>query len=129
MVKWAIELGKHDIKITPRNAIKSQVVADFIAEFTHREELRQGENSLDDDKEWQLFVDGASNSRGSGAGMVFITLEGTIIEIAMTLGFAASNNEAEYEALLLGLRTAKDLKIKRLTVHYDSQLAANQLTG
>ena len=73
MVKWAIKLGEHDIKIVPRSAIKGQVVADFIAEFTHKEELvqsekKQGENSLGADGEWQLYVDGASNSQGPGAG-------------------------------------------------------------
>ena len=51
------------------------------------------------------------------------------MERAVTLGFAASNNEAEYEALLSGLRTAKELGIKQLVVHCDSQLVANQLNG
>ena len=66
MVKWAIKLGEHDIKIVPRSATKGLVVADFIAEFTHKDELKQSEkerkeNSLDIDEEWRLYVDGASN--------------------------------------------------------------------
>ena len=51
------------------------------------------------------------------------------MEMAVTLGFAASNNEAEYEALLSRLRTAKELRIKQLIVHCDSQLVANQSNG
>ncbi|CAL2226480.1 unnamed protein product [Prunus armeniaca] len=56
---------------------------------------------------WQLRVDGASNQKGAGAGVVIITPDGTLLEQAITLGFPASNNEAEYEALLAGLRLAK----------------------
>ena len=51
------------------------------------------------------------------------------MERVVTLGSAASNNEAEYEALLSGLRTAKELKIKQLIVHCDSKLAHNHLNG
>ena len=123
MVKWAIELGEHDIRIVPRNATKGQVVVDFIAEFTHKDELKENrkeENGQDTREEWLLYVDGASNPRGSGVGMVFITLEGAMMERAVTLGFATSNNEAKYEALLSGLRTAKELGIRQLIVHCDS---------
>ena len=88
---------------------------------------RKEENDQDTREERQLYVDGASNSQGSGAGMVFITPEGAMMEKALTLGFVALNNEAEYEALLSGLRTAKELGIKQLIVHCDSQLVANQL--
>ncbi|XP_020421432.1 uncharacterized protein LOC109949728 [Prunus persica] len=70
--------------------------------------------------------DGASNHKGSGAGVVIITPDGTLLEQAITLGFSASNNEAEYEALLAGLRLAKELTIKRLAIYSDSQLITNQ---
>ena len=101
MVKWTIELGEHDIRILPKNVTKGQVVADFIVEFTHKDELKQNRkevNGLDIREIWQLYVDSASNSRGSDAGMVFITPKGAMMVRAVTLGFAASNNEAEYEA-------------------------------
>ncbi|XP_020421514.1 uncharacterized protein LOC109949767 [Prunus persica] len=78
---------------------------------------------------WQLHVDGASNHKGSGAGVVIITPDGTLLEQAITLGFSASNNEAEYEALLAGLRLAKELTIKRLAIYSDSQLITNQASG
>ncbi|KAI5343085.1 hypothetical protein L3X38_010961 [Prunus dulcis] len=57
---------------------------------------------------WQLHVDGASNHKGAGAGVVIITSDGTLLEQAITLGFSTSNNEAEYEALLAGLHLAKE---------------------
>ena len=69
LVEWAIKLSEHDIKIALRKAIKGQVVADFIAEFTHEEALEQSKegqegNSMEADEQWQLYVDGVSNSRG-----------------------------------------------------------------
>jgi ribonuclease HI len=78
---------------------------------------------------WTLYVDGAANSRGSGLGIVLISPEGEMLEQAVRLGFGASNNEAEYEALLHGLRAAKRLGADFLTIHCDSQLIVNQLTG
>ncbi|KAJ8648881.1 hypothetical protein MRB53_001904 [Persea americana] len=59
-------------------------------------------NDLKTDEQWRLYVDGASNAKGSGAGVVFVTPEGAVIERVMSLGYNASNNEAEYEALLSG---------------------------
>lgn len=52
-----------------------------------------------------------------------------MIERVVPLGFIASNNKAEYEALLSRLRTARELRIRQLIVHCDTQLVANQLTG
>ena len=52
---------------------------------------------------WKLFVDGASNRHGAGLSIVLISPDGLTIEHSITLGFPASNNEAEYEALLAGL--------------------------
>ncbi|KAI5338266.1 hypothetical protein L3X38_017537 [Prunus dulcis] len=63
---------------------------------------------------WQLHVDGASNHKGAGAGVVIVTPDRTLLEQAITLGFSASNNEVEYEELLAGLRLAKEMWIKRL---------------
>jgi len=52
---------------------------------------------------WQVYIDGASNQRGAGLGLVLISPEGVIIEKSLRLGFSATNNEAEYEALLMGM--------------------------
>uniref|UniRef100_A0A2N9EP38 RNA-directed DNA polymerase n=1 Tax=Fagus sylvatica TaxID=28930 RepID=A0A2N9EP38_FAGSY len=63
---------------------------------------------IGDSSEWKLFVDGASNMKGAGAGAVLVSPEGLILEQAVRLGFLASNNEAEYEALLIGEYSARD---------------------
>ena len=69
-----------------------------------------------------LFVDGASNAKGSGAGVVLISPEKEVLEYSLRFTFRSSNNAAEYEALLAGMRLAERLEVKSLIAHSDSQL-------
>ncbi|KAI5327276.1 hypothetical protein L3X38_026672 [Prunus dulcis] len=62
----------------------------------------------------QLRVDKASNQKGAGAGVIIITPDGTLLEQAITLDFPASNNEAEYEALLVGLCFSIGLEVEEV---------------
>uniref|UniRef100_A0A2N9F652 Uncharacterized protein n=1 Tax=Fagus sylvatica TaxID=28930 RepID=A0A2N9F652_FAGSY len=78
---------------------------------------------------WKVYVDGASNSKGSGTGVVIITPDETVIEQSIRLNFKTSNNEAEYEAVLAGLKSAKTLGARRLIVYCDSLLVASQING
>ena len=52
---------------------------------------------------WKVYVDGAMNQRASGVGLVLVSLEKITIEKSLRLGFSATNNEAEYKALLMGM--------------------------
>ena len=72
-------------------------------------------------------MDSASSSLGVKAGIVIITLEGIRLKHSFRLGFRASNNEAEYEALLTGLRTVLDIGAWEVEVYSDSQLVVNQV--
>ena len=74
-----------------------------------------------------LNVDGASNNKGVGIGIILTALEGSIIEQSFTLCFLASNNEAEYETVLAGLRAAITIGITGLEVQCDSSLVVNQV--
>jgi len=126
LLKWSIELSQFDIDYKPRTAIKGQALADFVAEFTGL--------PIDADEEvqpvrWKLYVDGSSNDNGSGAGLVLHTPEGHKVTSAIRFEFPASNNEAEYEALLSGLRLAEHLKAENLDIFSDSQLIVNQVKG
>ena len=76
---------------------------------------------------WKLSVDGASNAQGSGAGIILTSLEGIDIEYALRFGFQASNNEAEYEAVIAGLNLAHSLEVDQLVVCSDSQLVVRQI--
>ncbi|XP_016648932.1 PREDICTED: uncharacterized protein LOC107880908 [Prunus mume] len=76
---------------------------------------------------WTLYVHGSSNRQGSGAGLVLKTPNDTIIEYAIRFQFRASNNEAEYEALLAGLQLAQSSGAEQLMICSDSQLVVNQV--
>ena len=60
---------------------------------------------------WRLFVNGATNAQGSGAGLIPTFPEGIDIEYALRFGFQASNNEAEYEAVIAGLNLAHSMEV------------------
>ncbi|XP_028058867.1 uncharacterized protein LOC114262698 [Camellia sinensis] len=146
--KWAVELGEFDIKFQPRTEIKAQVLADFVTEFTPGPAIpsegssalvtmtaqHKGQSPAEAWKlfvgdVWKLFVDDSSNQKGSGAGVVLISPEGFMWEQVIRLGWKASNNEAEYEAPLAGLRSAEHFNAEELLVFSDSQLVVNQLSG
>ncbi|XP_056842923.1 uncharacterized protein LOC130495538 [Raphanus sativus] len=104
---------------------KSQVLADFLVELTP--DLAQ---DLDvPSPNWILHVDGSSTSKGSGAGVQLQSPTGELIRQSFSFGFPASNNEAEYESLIAGLRLARAVKAKRLSAYCDSQLVASQFSG
>ena len=87
------------------------------------------ENEVDEKSVWFLHVDGSSTSRGSGAGLVLKGRHGTNISYALKFGFEVSNNEAEYEALVAGLKLAKDIGVEKIEVYSDSMLVVQQLKG
>ena len=74
-----------------------------------------------------MRVDGASRSSVSGVGLLLQSLTGEHLEQAIRLGFLASNNEAEYEAILSGLDLALALSVSRLQVYSDSQLVVRHV--
>ncbi|XP_024033525.1 uncharacterized protein LOC112095658 [Citrus clementina] len=131
LVKWAVELSEFDIDYKPRAAIKAQVMADFVAEFTEPEVCLDQQDAAignDETQVWQMCVDGSSGERGSGAGIVLEGPEGEEISYAVKLEFAATNNQAEYEALIAGLELAKAVKADRVKIRTDSQLVANHVS-
>jgi ribonuclease HI len=107
----------------PRKAIKSQILADFIAEWTDTQ-LPPPQVQAEC---WSLYFDGPVMKIGAGAGLLFISPLGEHMRYVMRLHFPASNNMAEYEALLYGLRIAIETGIKRLDVRGDSQLVIDQV--
>ncbi|XP_045791855.1 uncharacterized protein LOC123886594 [Trifolium pratense] len=122
MVAWSVELSEFDITFSPRGAIKSQRLADFVLEMSTPPTTEKAAT-------WTLSVDGASNVRGSGAGVVLEGPDGVMIEQSLRFAFKASNNQAEYEALIAGMKLAKDMEVKELKAMSDSQLVTNQVSG
>ncbi|GKC81072.1 reverse transcriptase domain-containing protein [Tanacetum coccineum] len=78
---------------------------------------------------WILFTDGSSCTYGSGAGLILTNLEGMKFTYALRFRFDATNNGAEYEALIVGLRIAEQMGVKNLQANVDSRLMANQVNG
>ncbi|GJX39331.1 reverse transcriptase domain-containing protein [Tanacetum coccineum] len=114
MLKWKFELEGYDIQYRPRTSIKGQILADFIVERPDEEspdELMAEPEELP--KPWTLFTDGSSCIDGSGAGLILTNPEGVEFTYAMRFRFEATNNEAEYEALIAGLRIAEQMGIKK----------------
>nr|XP_043629940.1 uncharacterized protein LOC122601246 [Erigeron canadensis] len=136
LAKWAIEQGKHEISFHPRTSTKGQILADFLAETDSSDVTGKGKEVQEvqatqekESSKWTLFTDGASNQEGSGAGLILIDPEEREYTYALRFNFPASNNEAEYEALLAGLRMAKQMGVKKIQVFVDSQQVANQING
>ncbi|XP_074355936.1 uncharacterized protein LOC141695598 [Apium graveolens] len=143
MLKWAVELGQFDFEYCPRTAIKGQALADFVLEFDEEvdgktivlAEPTSQESHQDKKKQelphpwWTLYVDGAVNNNGSGVGIVLITPEGHRLMSAIHFKFYATNNDAEYEALINGLKLALEVGAMNLIVRSDSELVMNQVNG
>ena len=135
-MKWGTILGAFDIKYMPRTSVKGQVLADLVAEFaeTPSEDKLEEQNmdeklvgivSLQEPLSWKVYVDGAANYRGSGVGLVLVSPERITIEKSLRLGFLAINNEAEYEALLVGMTMGG----KAVEMFSDSRLVVGQVQG
>ena len=116
MALWAIELSEFDVQYRPRTAVKGQIVADFIAEYTQLEDKGAEEHRI-----WSIHTDGSSNQRAGGAGVVIQTPDGDKIECMIRLDFPTTNNEAEYEALVAGLDLVKVAGAENMITHYDSR--------
>ncbi|GAU48061.1 hypothetical protein TSUD_404890 [Trifolium subterraneum] len=121
MLKWSLELAEFDISFESRKALKAQVLADFVAEMTT--------STTSEKNKWTIFVDGSSNSQGSGAGIILENGDGVLIEVSLGLSFPTTNNQAEYEAFLAGLRLAEDIGAEEIRIFTDSQLVASQVSG
>jgi ribonuclease HI len=107
----------------PRKAIKSQILADFVAEWTDTQ-LPPPQIQAEC---WTLYFDVSVMKIGAGVGLHFISPLGEHMRYAVRLHFPTSNNMAEYEALLCGLRIAIEMGIKHLDVRGDSQLVIDQV--
>nr|XP_023870650.1 uncharacterized protein LOC111983214 [Quercus suber] len=118
----AIELSEFDIQYCPRTAIKGQVVVDFIAKFTNGED-----NGADECPKWSIHIDGLSNKQARGLGVVLLSPEGDKIECMVHLDFPTTNNEAKYEALVVGLDLAKAAGATSVVLYCDSQVVTNQM--
>jgi ribonuclease HI len=132
--EWAVELQPFEISFKTTKVIKSKDLAEFIAEWTDPfiDEPPKVESTLLGEVApglWVMHFDGAFNLPGAGAGAVLASPFGNKLFYTIQLCFKpehkVSNNIAEYEGLLAGLRAASTLDIKRLIVKGDEQSVMN----
>ena len=126
-----------DIKYMPRTSVKGQILADLVAKFTEtlleeREEQNVegksvGAISVQEPLSWKVYVDGTANHKGSGVGLVLISPERIMIDKSLRLGLLATNNEAEYEALLVGMILVQKIGGRAVEVFFDSRLVVGQV--
>lgn len=109
------------MQFEPKGTMKAQILADFLVELTPP--VDQQVNMT-----WILSVDGASNVAGSGVGVILEGPDGVLIEQSLRFEFKASNNQAEYEAHIAGMRLAKEMGATNLEARSDSQLLTGQVS-
>jgi hypothetical protein len=105
IAKWAIELSRYDIVYKPTTAIKAQALSDSVAKWTEMQMLPK-ERELE---YWTINFDSSLQVQGAGAGILVTSPKGENLKYVLQIHFSASNNAAEYEALLHGLRIATTL--------------------
>jgi ribonuclease HI len=123
IAKWSVKLMGETLAYAPRKAIKSQILVDFVAEWTDAQ-LPPPQIQAEC---WTLYFDGSVMKTGAGAGLLFVSPLGEHMRYAVRLHFPAPNNMAEYEALLCGLKIGIKIGIKRLDMQGDSQLVIDQV--
>jgi ribonuclease HI len=139
LAQWLLQLSQYEISTETPTAIKSQAIADLLAQFPGEDGSvisqevpgEVGEALLIGmaDSTWTLKFDGSSTSMSSGAGVVLIREDGETIAKSFKLDFPCSNNASEYEAYITGLAIAHGMGIKHLKVIGDSNLIICQAKG
>lgn len=125
LIEQYVAFRQHDIRYQPRSTIEAHIVANFFAEFTTLKD-QYGKYSM---PYWHLYLDGSTNLRGKGIGVILRMSTKELIEKLVRLQFSATNNVVEYEALITGMRLDLHLGTQKLIAHSDFQLMVNQLNG
>nr|GEY42222.1 reverse transcriptase domain-containing protein [Tanacetum cinerariifolium] len=115
--KWSVMLGEHNITYRPRTLVKEQILAKKFTEMPD-ENLPAAPVAETQQESWTLFTGGSSCVDGSGAGLILTSPEGIEFTYALRFQFAASNNEAEYKALIAGLRIAAQMGVQNVHAEY-----------
>jgi ribonuclease HI len=124
IAKWVVELMGETLSFAPRKAIKSQVLADFLAEWVDT----QLPTAPIQAEHWTMYFDWSLMKTRADAGLLFISPHGKHVRYVLRLHFPASNNVAEYEALVNGLCIAVELGVQCLDARGNSQLVIDQVT-
>jgi ribonuclease HI len=126
--KWAYASIEYDLAYDPLNSMKGQVVDNFI--IGHSIDRNIGEScNLVSICPWKLFFDGSVCRKGQGVGVVLVSPRGAIFETSARLEYFCTNNQAEYEAILLGLEILSSMGVKHVEAFSDSLLVVQQVAN
>ncbi|KAK1608713.1 hypothetical protein QYE76_032386 [Lolium multiflorum] len=125
IAKWAIQLSPYVPIYERRDAIKSQALADFLVDWAEMQ-YKPPEHKIE---YWKVHFDGSKLKEGLGAGVVLTSPKGDHLRYVLQVHFRASNNVAEYEALIHGLKVAKEIGAHRIICYGDSDLVVQQCSG
>ncbi|KAK1670916.1 hypothetical protein QYE76_059075 [Lolium multiflorum] len=125
IAKWAIQLSPYVPVYERRDAIKSQALADFLVDWAEMQ-YKPSDQRVE---YWKMHFDGSKLKEGLGAGVVLTSPKGDHLRYVLQVHFRASNNVAEYEALIHGLKVAKEIGAHRIICYGDSDLVVQQCSG
>lgn len=126
MIRWALEIGKFDIKNQPRSVVNIQVLANFVVEYSWK---ANDFGTRSEQRTQELNIGGSSYREGNGLGLILTGLEVYKFKYALQFGFKASNNKAKYKGLIQGLELVLEVKVNNLLVYIDSQLVVKQVNS
>ncbi|XP_074351922.1 uncharacterized protein LOC141691074 [Apium graveolens] len=115
------ELRAYNMKLKPSKCNFAVSLGKFLGHMVTRRGIEV--------EPWSLYTDGASNDNGTGVGLVLKSPQGDTLAYSICYEFKATNNESEYEALIIGMTTALDLNIIHPEVNCDSLLIVNHVRG
>ena len=125
IAKWAIQISPYVPAYERRDAIKSQALADFLVDWAEMQ-YKPPDQRIE---YWKMHFDGSKLKEGLGAGVVLTSPKGDHLRYVLQVHFRASNNVAEYEALIHGLKVAKEIGAHRIICYGDSDLVVQQCSG
>ncbi|XP_023919394.1 uncharacterized protein LOC112030924 [Quercus suber] len=136
IAQWLVLLSQYDIGLRTPKAVKSQAIADLLAQFPWKEESSLNEEILSKvaiaeipGKKWTMRFNGSATASLNGVGVVLSCENGDTMPLSFKLGFSYSNNAAEYEAYLTGLTITLNIGVKHMRVLGDSNLVVSQVKG
>ncbi|XP_068304279.1 uncharacterized protein [Pyrus communis] len=131
--KWTLALSKFSLQYVPQKAVKGQAFADFLAQHPSPYGFKGGDVDIGlvttRDNHWTMHFDGSSTSTSAGVGIAIQSPDHCRWHFSLKLDFSCTNNQAEYEAFIIGLHVLHDLRASRVLVLGDSELVINQLNG
>jgi hypothetical protein len=126
--KWVYALIEYDLSYEPLKSMKDQIVADFIVGHSIDQNSNESCN-LVSIRPWKVFFDGSACREGQGVGVILASPRGVVFEQSIRSEYFCTNNQVEYEVILLGLQILSSMGVKNVEAFGDSLLVMQQIVG